>query len=296
MKTTKRFYPIEVIALLYMALTAVYIIVFWSSIKDGAAGELLWARGIFTAVMVGLYVANRYSNAAFLPTLRQVAPLAFVVHFYPETYYLNHCIFTDYLDDVFIRIDQLLFGCQPSIRFSELLPSAWFNELMNFAYFSYFFAILGIILYLLFYDKAGAYRSAFILLCSFFIYYTIFIVLPTEGPQFYEFDHDTALPVLGPMRKLLLFFHSVGERPTGAVPSSHVGIMVIYMWLLWQHGRRLFWWMLPLSVLLVLATVYIRAHYAIDVLLGFASAPVIYRLSNECWKKMERCRPQIFTD
>ncbi|MDR1680670.1 MAG: phosphatase PAP2 family protein [Prevotellaceae bacterium] len=289
----KDFYPIEIISFIYIALTTLFIVVFWSDVKENAATALLFARLAFVTIMVELFVWNRHSDKQTITVLRNVVPLAFVVHFYPETYFLNMVAFPDYLDPEIIRLDRWLFGCHPSTLFCEAAPWAWFNELMNFAYFSYFFVIAGIVINLLWYNRAGAYRTAFILLCSFFIYYTLFIIFPTAGPQFYVFDHDTALPVLGPMRKILLFFHSIGEQPTGAVPSSHVGIMVIYMILLWQHGRKLFWWILPLSVLLVLATVYIRAHYAVDVLLGFISAPPIYLLSHWCWRKLSTKREAL---
>ncbi len=268
-----------------MALTALFIIVAWPAVKDGAAGRLLLARVGFAAVIGVLYWWNRYSGKQAITILRNILPLSFIIYFYPETYYLNNCLFPDYLDPVFIAVDQALFGSQPSTLFCEAAPCPWFNELMNFAYSSYFFTILGIIVFLALRSKATAYRAAFVLLCSFFVYYLLFIVLPVAGPQFYVFNHDTALPVYGPMRRVLLFFHSVGEQPTGAVPSSHCGIMLIYMLLLWQNSRRAFWIVLPLSFLLMLSTVYIRAHYAVDVVLGLATAPFIYLLANWCWKK-----------
>jgi len=283
----KKIYPIELITFSYMALTTLFILLFWNTVKEGAALQLLLYRVAFAAVIGGLYWWNRYSQSLVVTALRQLLPLAFIIHFYPETFYFNNVIFSQYLDPVFIGIDQNLFGCQPSTEFSKAVSCAWFSELMHFAYMSYFFTIAGIVLYFFYRRNESAYRTAFILLCSFFVYYLIFIVLPVAGPQFYVFDHDNALPVQGPMRQLLLFFHSIGEQPTGAAPSSHCGIMLIYMLLLWRNERKLFWWILPLSVLLVLSTVYIRAHYVIDVLLGFATAPLIYLFSNWCWKKLK---------
>lgn len=282
----QRFYPIEILTFIYILLTTLYIVAFWDSVKENAAGELLCARLAILGIMAGLYVWNCYCSGQAITILRNIIPLAFVFHFYPETYFLNQCIFPDYLDAAVVRIDQQLFGCSLSTRFCEAVPFAWFNELMNLAYLSFFFVILIVIGYFLFRNKDTAYRSAFILLCSFFVYYALFIVFPTEGPQFYEFDYSNVLPVHGPMRKLLLIVHAIGERPTGAVPSSHVGVMVIYMCLLWQDGRRLFWWILPFSVLLIFSTVYIRAHYTIDVLLGFISVPPVYYFSCWCWKKL----------
>jgi membrane-associated phospholipid phosphatase len=71
--------------------------------------------------------------------------------------------------------------------------------------------------------------------------------------------------------------HNAGERPTAAFPSSHVGVTLVLLLLAWRSGsRRLFYWVLPFLLLMCLATVYIRAHYAIDVFAGLISGTMIY--------------------
>lgn len=73
--------------------------------------------------------------------------------------------------------------------------------------------------------------------------------------------------------------HNAGERPTAAFPSSHVGVTTILMILAWDsRNRRMFYCILPLYILLCLSTVYIYAHYAIDVFAGWVSAVAIYAL------------------
>jgi len=71
-----------------------------------------------------------------------------------------------------------------------------------------------------------------------------------------------------------------GEHPTGAFPSSHVAMVVIFLYLSFMNIRWLFWIILPLFVLILMATVYIKAHYAIDVIAGLLSAPIVYYLAN----------------
>ena len=53
----------------------------------------------------------------------------------------------------------------------------------------------------------------------------------------------------------------------------------------WRDSRRLFAVMLPFYVLLCLATVYIQAHYLIDVFAGLASAAVLYVVSTRVYKR-----------
>lgn len=51
------------------------------------------------------------------------------------------------------------------------------------------------------------------------------------------------------------------------------------MILAWDsRNRRMFYSILPLYILLCLSTVYIYAHYAIDVFAGWVSAVAIYAL------------------
>ena len=64
-----------------------------------------------------------------------------------------------------------------------------------------------------------------------------------------------------------------GDRPTGAFPSSHIGMTWLVMYFFFKDNRKIFFiWLVP-AVLLTFSTVYIRAHYAIDVLAGFAIVP-----------------------
>ena len=68
----------------------------------------------------------------------------------------------------------------------------------------------------------------------------------------------------------------VGERPTAAFPSSHVGISTILMIMAWRGSKKLFACLMPFYLLLCCATVYIQAHYLIDAIAGFISAFVLY--------------------
>ena len=281
----RKLLPVETITLIYGVVTAIYIIAGFNKVKENIGWELLCYRLVIFSAIGLLILLDHVTQSNLSYLFRNIFPLALVPYWYPETYYFNEFIFQN-LDPVIISVDQFLFGCQPSTIFSDLVPHAWFNELMNFAYFSFFFTIVGTIFYIYLQDKQLAQKSIFIILCSFFMYYICFIMLPVEGPQFYVFNHDEAIPVLGPMRKFLLALHEMGEKPTGAVPSSHIGIMLTYMTLLWQYGRKMFWWILPLSVLLAVSTVYIRAHYLIDVIFGCMLMPVFYRISLVCWRKL----------
>ena len=77
----------------------------------------------------------------------------------------------------------------------------------------------------------------------------------------------------------------VGERPTAAFPSSHVGISTILMIMAWRGSKKLFACLLPFYMLLCGATVYIQAHYVIDAIVGFFSAFLLYVVVTWMFKK-----------
>ena len=80
---------------------------------------------------------------------------------------------------------------------------------------------------------------------------------------------------------LITDVHNAGEHPTAAFPSSHVGISVIALLMAGRaRSKGLFFTLLPFVVLICFATVYIRAHYAIDVLGGLIAAAAFYFLWN----------------
>ncbi|EJX07183.1 Phosphatidic acid phosphatase type 2/haloperoxidase [gut metagenome] len=92
---------------------------------------------------------------------------------------------------------------------------------------------------------------------------------------------------------LIVMTQASGERPTAAFPSSHVGISTILMFLLYRDNRRLLWIALPFYIFLCCATVYIQAHYLVDVFGGFLSAIVIYTLTSRLYPWMTRTSPEF---
>ena len=77
----------------------------------------------------------------------------------------------------------------------------------------------------------------------------------------------------------------VGERPTAAFPSSHVGISTIVMIMAWRINHKLAYVLAPFYILLCCATVYIQAHYLIDALVGFGTAFFVYQLATLMYKR-----------
>lgn len=202
--------------------------------------------------------------------------------FYSETAVLN-TVFFPKLDSLFIQLDQSIFGFQPSIEFSKVFNSLFFMELMCFSYISYYFIFLGTLLILKKHARASVDKAAFIILFSFLLYYIFFIFVPVAGPQFAFSGKDSYLASGGIFRSLLTIIHQIGEGPTAAFPSSHVGIAVLCLMLIFPHSKTWFYALIPLILMLCISTVYIKAHYFVDVIGGLLSAPILFVIGQKIW-------------
>lgn len=222
---------------------------------------------------------------------------------YPDTYEFNRCFLN--LDHIFCGLEQTIFGCQPSLEFSRLMPWGIVSEVLDLGYVSYYPIIVFTAVFYFIYREREFQRAVFIVMSSFFLYYVVFIFLPVAGPTFYfkavgvdviregvfpNIGHyfethqdlaDDCLPTPGWTGGVFWYLVEVakwaGERPTAAFPSSHVGVTTVCMWLLWYtRNRKVFLYVLPFAVSMFFATFYIQAHYAIDAIAGFLSGTLLF--------------------
>jgi len=121
-----------------------------------------------------------------------------------------------------------------------------------------------------------------------------FIIFPVVGPQYYFSPPFSEVADSGIFSRTVKLIQYYGEYPTGAFPSSHVGLVVIFLTITYNNLRWLFWVIVPLFLLILSATVYIKAHYAIDVFAGLLSAPFVYYFSGILHSLIRRrLKPEI---
>jgi len=228
-------------------------------------------------------------------------PLFFPL-FYGEMKHLG-LIFFDFessLDPPLISLEQSLFGFQPSLEWSRAWPWPWFHELMELAYFSYYFvAVVMLVLLLRSPDMRERLRwpalRAFVrdLSATMLICYTLYTLFPCWGPKYFR-----AGPVEVPgwiFTNIMESIHARGAILGAAFPSSHVAATMIPWWHTWRWFPRHRWWMTTLFVLLCCATVYCRYHYVVDVFAGLLLGGLILVLG-ERLGGVKRPQPDSRTD
>jgi membrane-associated phospholipid phosphatase len=304
---------IEKLGIIYAVATALTALLFRSEMPE--LPQMLATRAAFLAgiaVLAAVYRRRACHLTFFLRILLQMAMLAV---WYPETYLFCR-LFGNY-DHVFAMVDQHIFGCQPALLFSEKLGGPVWCELFNLGYFSYYPMIAFLVIWTFMRRYLLFEKTTFIVMCSFFIFYAVFMFLPVAGPQFYYQAIGLDAARAGTFPQIELYFQNhfdmidppaggalfqwlveaaqkSGERPTAAFPSSHVGISSIIMILAWKadRHRRVFLGLLPFYTLLCFSTVYIHAHYAIDAIAGLLVAWPVYRISHAIYYTRTFHRPR----
>ena len=293
----------------YLLLTTLLMLFTWTKLPDPA--PMLWGRFHALVSLLALWGVYRMVPCRLTMFCRVALQLAMLSWWYPDTFSLNR-IFPN-LDHHFAALEQSIFGCQPALLFSQHWTNAAWSELMYLGYASYFPLLVIVTLYYFLKRYDEFQRTAFVLISTFFAFYVIFVLLPVTGPQYYYLaagldniaagifpnvgnyfmTHDEMMHMSGYEQGLFYQFmehaHAAGERPTAAFPSSHVGVTLVMLLLSWRTGSwRLTAFVGVFLLLMCMATVYIRAHYAIDVIAGFVVGAVFYITFQLLFKKADQ--------
>lgn len=305
-------YPAEVITLAYALLTMIVIVIMGKSMHSPV--QMFVERAAMSVGILLLAVCYSYKPSRWFDFVRYAYVVLLLPYWYSDTFEFNR--FLPNLDHLFAHWEQVIFGCQPALRFGEAINHILFSEAINMGYF-FLYPMFAIFSFITFFCYPRKYdKWIFTLLFTFYCYYVLFLFIPVVGPQFYfpaigwdvareaiftpvgtYFDtHPDMLPnepVRGIFSWIVHQTHLLGERPTGAFPSSHVGMSTVVMIAAWKYCKRFFWIVMPIYLLLVMATVYIKAHYLIDSLAGFVLAFVFYSISSRIYKKFPHPKSMI---
>ncbi|MFO7829216.1 MAG: phosphatase PAP2 family protein [Bacteroidales bacterium] len=276
----KRIKSFDAVIILFCLLTGIYMLIGYQQLDYFYIHISI--RIVFLFI-VYIMIKTENSTNKILLFFRHFYPILFLSFFYSETGYYNHLLFEPF-DPILVRLENWIFGTQLSLTFPHSIPDRWFSELMHFGYFSYYLMIIGIPLLVYFKVRQKFDKTMFIILFSFCMYYLIFILFPSFGPQFYFPVEKRLVPEGFLFQKIMNFIIATGETQTGAFPSSHAGLALILIIITKKYFKKLLWILIPVTILLLLSTVYIKAHYAIDTIAGIFSGGLFYIISNALYQ------------
>lgn len=209
---------------------------------------------------------------------------AIYIIYFTESIWLSQLMFNGAsFDWIFANIDFRIFGYQPAIQFPRYFQQyRIINEMFFFSYFFYY-GLVATGVWILFIRKRyeESIRTLFIISVSFFIMYVWFIFFPVKGPKYYfaELNQMWYTNFRGFFfTKVMKGLFNNTNLGGAAFPSSHVALALISFILNWRYNRYLVPAYLPLTILLFISTVYLYAHYFIDIPAGIVAGILLYLL------------------
>ncbi len=226
-------------------------------------------------------------------------PLAF-----KEMYHLVPAIHQVDYDAALIAIDRMIFGFDPT-HWTMAWSSPLLTEILQIAYGTYYFLPLILTIDLYRKKRVRAFKHVFLfVMLGFYLSYIGYVAVPGIGPRFtlHEFaDKDAELPGLL-VTTFLRDNTNAGESiPRGTAypaakvqrdvfPSGHTEMTLIVMLIAFRYRARTRWLLLVGGSLLIIATVYLRYHYVIDLIAGATLAWLTLELGGYLDERWTRWR------
>lgn len=246
----------------------------------------------------------RHPASRVLDFLRHFYPVLLYAVFYRETGELHPMFTSDYLDPTFLRLDEKIFGTQPSLTFMQSLPYWPVSEIFYASYFSYYVMIVGVGLALFVRNRQQFFHYVSVVSFVFYVCYLIYIFTPVMGPRiFHRAINGYTLPAevqpeaipefpatiqAGLFFRIMAWIYDNFEAPGAAFPSSHVAVAITTLYFSFRYLPRIRFAHVVMVALLCLSTVYCRYHYVVDVAAGIVTAAVLVPLGNWLYFRYRR--------
>lgn len=176
------------------------------------------------------------------------------------------------LDVLAAAADGAVFGLHWHERLPEVLAGPLADNVMQFAYLSYYGLVLGPALLMAVRGRrADCARYTHIVTATYLLCFTLYLLVPVQGPR--AMLGDAAVPEEGALAGFADLLRRTGDSDGTAFPSSHCAGAVAAALAAGAHlSRRGRLALAAWAALIVVSTVYTANHYAIDSAAGVLAA------------------------
>src|SRR5260370_26720787 len=259
----------EWVALGYLAISSALIAVLAENLAHPV--KLIGVQALVAAMILAVCIAEArvVGRAEWQSATHSMKFWRFWRHWYPHLFFLFcfeelaklvHLVTPNWQDAKLIAFDQWLTGVNPSLWLERFAHPA-LNELMQFAYFTYFLflLVLGGILYHR-RDWESYWGVMTYSATGYVLGYVISIFFPVQSPWFTFANMWHGDLTGGPFTALINMIEKCGRVHGAAFPSQHVAGAVAALWGAWRHRRWVLLVFLPSVLFLFLWAVFVRNH------------------------------------
>jgi membrane-associated phospholipid phosphatase len=230
---------------------------------------------VFLAALAG--ALKRWPQSAWVQALREVVPFLTCILIYTNLHDTIGFVNPHDIHGFLAEMDRQLFGVIPCVWAQQFITPGR-TEVMSFLYLNFFWIAPSTALLLLLRRRLPEFRAVImgVLVCFYFGYF-LYVLLPAAPPRLvlpYEFTRNLqGYPSL--MSNLSAqAFSLLPVDSRAAFPSLHAAVSLVALIHSWRYLRPWFWVLLPFSIGLWASTIYLRHHFAVDLIAGWALAPV----------------------
>lgn len=265
-------WPVDWLMLSYLLAISLVIAGFAQKVEH--AGLLLLAHGAAGLAIVAYALLPRLPGTFYF---RNVYPLPYVFACYRVMSLLIRSIREARSDAMLAEWDFAIWNANPTV-WLERVQFPLLTELMQFVYALFVPVVLAVAVILWVQQRKDFRSYAFLLALGFLASYALYFVVPARGPRFFldglQTQPLTGLWLFGPLRTVL----DVLESPHyDCFPSGHAEMTILAWWTARRISKRLSTIYLGYTALILLATVYLRYHYTVDLVAGgLLAALVLY--------------------
>ncbi len=232
------------------------------------SGDVQRVAAVVIVVAMVILIARYRPRWTFL---RDGLPFAFCIAIYTNLHDTIHFANPHDIHNSLIAIDAWLFGVQPCV-WAQKFVHPWLTEIFSFCYML-FFLWAPLVAYVLYFQKRRTeFRNTLVsvILC-FYTGYFLYIIFPAAPPRL-TLQHMFTVQFDGtPIADAAIRMINIMPADSrAAFPSLHAAVTLLTLLFAWKYTRLLFWMILPFCTGLILSTIYLRHHYVVDLIAGFA--------------------------
>ncbi|HET8647891.1 MAG TPA: phosphatase PAP2 family protein [Vicinamibacteria bacterium] len=259
----------------------------------GGVVRLAVAAGLLGLLALGL---RTFPRSRIMKGLREVVPFLSCILIYTNLHDTIGFVNTHDVHHFLDALDRQIFGVQPVLWAEQFITPAR-TEAMQFLYMNFFWLAPSTALILLARRRWPQFRATTmgVMIC-FFMGYALYVIFPAAPPRLvlvYEFNRTlTGYPQLFSNLSARAF-ELLPMDSRAAFPSLHAAVSLVALVYAWRHVRGWFYVLAPFVLGLWVSTIYLRHHYAVDLLAGWALAPVAILVApriDAWWARQQRAR------
>lgn len=270
---------IDIYTISILLLYTLFALVFFKIIVD-AKSYLFINLLIISSIVTFATVVEKFNAGQLFIFIRNLYIVPVVFYIYTQTQIYISIFNPNDFDHLLIDIDMFLFGVNPT-EFVYQFANPILTELLQFSYMLFFVMplLVGFELYIKG-DHEKYVEFTRTIAFAFFASYLLYFFLPAVGPRFTLHDFnmiDVELPGLiftGFFREIVNIGGGIyADVPMSlyhrdCMPSGHTMVTIVNIWLAFRYKSISRWGICFFGSCLIVATVYLRYHYVIDIIAG----------------------------